>query len=143
MTTETFLFKVQDYYSAKYTATQAEEVTRWCEKQKPPALKLVWRYIVETGETQYKRLPDIALLNKIKTEVYEAYPELRAHSYNQQLKHDSLQITEGEMPQGAKLLQTVVQCINAGHDPRSNPDVIKIMREAGYTDYGTAAHSDI
>ena len=143
MTTKIFLFKVQDYYGVKYTVTQAEEVTRWCEKQKASVLKLVYRYVVETGETQYKRLPDIAHLKKLKAEVYEAYPELSAHSYNNQIKMEAMQITEGEMPQGAKLLQTVVHCLNSGSDPRKSPDVIKIMREAGYTDYGTAAHSDI
>ena len=94
MTTTTFLFKLQDYFGGQYTNTQAEEVTRWASARSDAQREYVYRYAVQRGETKYRTPPSIKDLDGWLVEIMKTYPELNPHSYNQQVKRDSREITE-------------------------------------------------
>jgi hypothetical protein len=81
-----FLAKLQGYFGVSYTDVQAKEVERWAERRGERTLDLVYRYVVANEYTQYKAIPTIRRLNDVAEEVYEGYPELRADSYNRQMK---------------------------------------------------------
>ena len=132
MTTAEFIHSLQDYYGGRYTPTQIKEVAAWSDKRSDRSRYLVYKYCVATGETQYKTPPDIRTLNVMLAEVMEAYPELRADSYNRQVTLDSKLLSEGEFTDGERFLQILVKAMQTG-PPAENPEVIRILRENGYT----------
>lgn len=92
--TEDFIAQAQDYFGAKYTKTQLSFVSQWAEQRTPRQLDLIFRYLVANDTTQFKALPSVARMREVWREVYEAYPELRIESYNQQRVAASRQVTD-------------------------------------------------
>lgn len=94
MTVIEFGQHLEGYFGGKYTPLQMREVKRWAERRSPRERHLVYRYCVANETTQYKTPPDIKALNRNLAQVYEAYPELTAESYDRQIASDARQITD-------------------------------------------------
>lgn len=92
MNIETFVGKLEDYFGGKYTKTQREEVSRWTAKHTGERMRaIIYRYAVETLDTQFKTPPTVKKLNALRVEVAEAYPEISA---SRARDTDQLQIEE-------------------------------------------------
>lgn len=93
MTVAEFGAKLEGYFNGPYTPVQKAEVKRWAQKHSRRVLELVYHYCATSGETHWNP-PGIKRLNAAVHEVYEAYPELRAGSYNRQIAEERKMLTD-------------------------------------------------
>jgi len=120
MTVAEFGAKLEGYFGGTYTAVQMGEVKRWAENRTPRELELVYRYCVVNETAQYKTPPDIKALNRNLGEVFDAYPELRAGSHNQQIAAERRMLTDDagwtdeEMDAALDKLHTIVSAATVG-----------------------------
>ena len=64
MTTEEFLYEVQDYFG-EYSPTQRKYVKIWLEQRTDTERRQVFITLIKTISTQYRQVPDVATLIRI------------------------------------------------------------------------------
>ena len=77
MIVQDFITRIQGYFNGSYTAVQLEEVTAWAQRQRPVILSAVYKYAVQTQDTDYKTPPTVKKLRQLSAEVQDRYPSLR------------------------------------------------------------------
>ena len=77
MTAQDFVVRIQGYFNGVYTAVQLEEVINWAQRQRPIILSAVYKYSVQTQDTDYKTPPTVKKLRQLSVEVQDRYPSLR------------------------------------------------------------------
>ena len=76
MTAAKFVEVVQDFCGAVYTRAQMAAVAEWAAGKKPRRLDILYRYLTQNWETEYKNLPSVKTLKKLYSEMVETYPPL-------------------------------------------------------------------